>query len=80
LAGGDVNPKFYGYVYGAMKTTFQEDEWDEYGLDGDHLAACISLGDNFVVSIEEGNEERVNFYILLCTQACFVIDQPFTCP
>jgi hypothetical protein len=73
-------PNSMGYIHGAMETTFQEDEWDEYGLDGDHLVACISLGNNFVIFVEEGNEEGANFYILLCTQACFVVDQPFTCP
>jgi hypothetical protein len=50
-----------------METTFQEDECDEYGLDGDHLVACILVRDNFIICVEEGNEEGTNFYILLCT-------------
>ncbi len=39
-----------GYVQHTMEDTFQEHEWDEYGVDDDHLASCISLGDNFVVN------------------------------
>ncbi len=60
-------PNYVGYVRGAMETTFQEDECDEYGLDGDHLVACILVRDNFIICVEEGNEEGTNFYILLCT-------------
>ncbi len=63
-----------GYVCNAMEATFQANEWDEYGDDGDHLATCISLGDNFAMNAEEGNEERVNFYILVCTQTNFIIE------
>ncbi len=72
-------PNFMGYVWDAMEATFAEDEWDDYGIDGDHLATCILLGDNFVISIKEGNEKGANIYILLCTQISFVFDQPFIC-
>jgi hypothetical protein len=62
-----------------METTFKEHEWDDYAIDGDHLATCILLGDNFANFAKEGNEEGADFYILLCTQTCFVLDQPFIC-
>jgi hypothetical protein len=51
-----------------------------YGDDGDHLVACILVGDNFAVNVEEGNEKGVKFYILLCTKTSFIIEEPFTCP
>ncbi len=73
-------PNSVGYVHSAMEATFQAYEWDEYGNDGNHLVAYISLGDNFVVNAEEGNEEGVDFYVLLCTQTSFVIEQAFTWP
>lgn len=69
-----------GYVCSAMEVTFQENKWDSYGNDGDHLATCISLGDNFAMNVEEGYEEGVDFYILLCTKTNFIIEEPFTYP
>ncbi len=50
-----------GYVHHAMEDTFQEDEWDEYGMNNDHLVSCISLGDNFAMNSEDGNEKEVDF-------------------
>jgi hypothetical protein len=32
------------------------------------------------VNVEEGNEEGVDFYILLCTKTSFIIEEPFTYP
>ncbi len=75
----EVLINYVGYVCSAMETTFKEDEWDDYEINGDHLVACISLGDNFAISIEEENKEGTYFYILLCTQTSFLLDQPFTC-
>jgi hypothetical protein len=46
---------------------------------GDHLAPYISLGDNFVVNLEDGNL-GVDFYILMCTKTTFTFKQPFKCP
>jgi hypothetical protein len=63
-----------------MEAIFQANEWDEYRDDGDHLATCVSLGDNFVVNVKEGNEEGVDFYVLLCTQTNFIVEQAFKCP
>ncbi len=50
-----------GYVNHAMEDAFQENEWGEYGGVGDHLAPCISLGDNFIVNLEDGNSKGINF-------------------
>jgi hypothetical protein len=62
-----------------MEVTFQVDEWDEYEDDGDHLTACISLRDNFTMNAKQGNEEGVDFYVLLCTKTSFMVEQAFTC-
>lgn len=35
-------------------------EWP-YGVDGDELAANLEVGDNFVINVEEGNNERQDF-------------------
>jgi hypothetical protein len=32
------------------------------------------------MNVKEGNEEGVNFYILLCTKTSFIIEEPFTSP
>lgn len=34
---------------------FYEDDWDQFGVDGDYLASCLALGDNSKVNVEEGN-------------------------
>jgi len=73
-------PNNVGYVRHAMEDAFQEDEWDEYGVDDDHLASCISLRDNSIVNLEDGNEKEVDFYILLCTKTVFTFKQHFKCP
>jgi hypothetical protein len=70
-------PNNVGYIHHAMENAFQEDEWDESGGVGDHLAPYISLGDNFVVNLEDGNLEGVDFYILMCTKTTFTFKQPF---
>jgi len=62
-----------------MEATFKKDEWVDYTIDGNHLATYASLGDNFAISPKEGNEEGAYLYILLCTQTCFMLVQPFTC-
>jgi hypothetical protein len=60
-----------------MEATFQEEEWDEYEDDIDHLIAYLLLGDNFVVNAKEGNEEGVGSYILICTQTNFIVEKPW---
>lgn len=67
-------PKNVGYVRIAMEAMFQVDEWDEYEDDGNHLATYISLRDNFTMNVKQGNENGVNFYILLCTQISFMVE------
>ncbi len=69
-----------GYVSHTMEDVFQEDEWGEYGRVGDHLAPCILLGDNFAMNSKDGNSERVDFYILMCTKMAFTFKKPFKCP
>jgi hypothetical protein len=68
------------YVRHAMEDAFQKDKWDEYNVDGDHLAFCISMGDNFAINFEDKNEERMDFYVLVCMKDAFNFHKPFKCP
>ncbi len=68
-----------GYVHSVMEATFWMDKWDEYN-DEDHFVAYISLGNNFAMNAKEWNEEGVDFYVLLCTQISFMVEQTLTCP
>jgi hypothetical protein len=77
---GVLIPNNVGHFCHAIEDTFQEDEWDEYGVDDDHLISYISLGDNFVMNSKDGNEEVVDFYILLCTKIVFTFKRHFKCP
>jgi len=38
-----------------------------------------NLGDNFVVNVEEGNEEGIEFYVMLCTQPTHILKEDYTC-
>jgi hypothetical protein len=45
------------------------DDWDgqwDYDVDGDVLAATLDFGDNFVVNVEVGNSEDVDFWLVYC--------------
>jgi hypothetical protein len=61
----------------AMQDAFTEDEWDSFGLDGHHLCSCLEMGDNFSVITEEGNEEEVAYYVLMCTKIPFIVQSAF---
>ncbi len=43
-------PNNVGYSQGAIKDAFQEENWDEFGIDGDNLTSCISFKDNFAMN------------------------------
>lgn len=56
-----------------MLDMFDEDDWDQFGKNGDHLASCLTLGDNFSINVEERNAEGVDFYILMCTKTIYTL-------
>ncbi len=72
-------PNNTSFVPNVVESTFEEQEWDQYGVDGDYLASCLQLGDNFVIKVEEDNEEGVDSYILMCTNMIFIVQKDFTC-
>jgi hypothetical protein len=43
------NIRFIGEV---MLDAFDQDDWDQFGVNGDHFASCLTLGDNFVVNVK----------------------------
>lgn len=75
-----VNSNNLGYVCSVIQTSEDEKEWDQFGESGKYLAHCLTAGDNFTINVEEDNEEDVNFYILLCTQAMHNVKKDFTDP
>jgi hypothetical protein len=69
-----INPT---YVCSSIQAGTYEDAWDQLGECGDYLASCLEIGDNFVVNVEEGNQEDVDFYVMLCTQLVHVVKEDF---
>jgi hypothetical protein len=63
-----------------MKVTYEEDDWDDFGADGDTFASCIYLEDNFAMNSKQGNDKGVDFYVLICTKTMFIVSKPCTCP
>ncbi len=53
-------PNNTSFVRDVVESTFEKQEWDQYGVDGDYLASCLQLGDNFVIKVKEDNEEGVD--------------------
>jgi hypothetical protein len=45
-------PNNTSFVWNVVESTFEEQEWDQYWIDGDYLASCLQLGDNFVIKVE----------------------------
>ncbi len=75
-----VNSNNLSYVCSLIQTSEDEEEWDQFGESGKYLAHCLMVGDNFTINVEEDNEEDVNFYIFLCTQAMHNVKKDFTDP
>jgi len=68
-----------GYVQGVITIEFDEENWDEFGVNGMYLASLLELGDNFVVSPTIANEENVDFYLLVYIRKMFTYTKPFQC-
>jgi hypothetical protein len=75
-----LNSNNPSYVHSTIQFNTYENEWDQLGECGKYLANCLEVGDNFVVNAEEGNEEDVNFYIVLCTQPTHIVAKDYTNP
>ncbi len=67
------------FVHEAMFAAFDEDAWDQYGVNSDYLASDLTLGDNFAMNVEEENAKRVDFYILMCTKTMYILQKPYKC-
>ncbi len=44
---------------------------------GDELAAVLEVGDNFIINAEEGNDEDVSFWLIMCTKPLHKVKAPF---
>jgi hypothetical protein len=45
---------------------------------GEQLAATLDIGDNFAVNASKGNDEGVDFWIIICTKALHTVKDSFT--
>ncbi len=48
-----------------------------YGHTGDELATILKVNDNFIVNVEEGNDEGVTFWVILCTKPLHKVKASF---
>jgi len=55
------------YIRGVVNAEFDEENWDEFGVNGMYFTLLLELGENFVVSVAADNEEDVDFHLLVCT-------------
>jgi hypothetical protein len=56
-----------------------ETNWVHDGISLE-LGDLVVLGDNFMIHVEEENEDGVDFYILQCTRSKFELQEPLHCP
>lgn len=68
------------YVQSVIADSFVFELWDDFGTNGENLASCLDLGENFATAAEEDNEEGVDFYLLVCCSKPYVVREAFTCP
>ena len=68
-----------GYVRGVISVELDEENWDEFGVNGTYFGSLLELGDSFVVSAAADNEENVDFHLLACTMKMFTCSEPFQC-
>ena len=69
-----------GYVRAVVNAQFKEDDWDEFGCNGEHFSSITELGDNFAIVAAPDNEENVDFYLLVCTKQEYTCRKAFSCP
>lgn len=68
-----------GYVRTAAMAEFREDDWDEFGVNGEYFASILEIGDNYAISAAADNEENVDFYLLVCTKKVYTCQTRFRC-
>ncbi len=45
-------PSNIKFLCEVMLDAFDQDDWDQFGVNGDHFASCLALGDNFAVNVK----------------------------
>lgn len=57
-------------------------EWDglcfNASTGNEHLAATLDIADNFVVNAAQGNDEGVDFWVVICTKPLHTLKEAFT--
>ncbi len=51
-------------------------DWD-YGEDGNALAPCLEIGDNYVINIAIDNDESQKFWIIKCSKPLHKVKENF---
>ena len=67
------------HVREAIAQTYDGVHWTDYGADGDHLASCMELGQNFATNAVDENNGGVDFEVLMCTKVAYTVKKAFTC-
>jgi len=61
------------YVQATKEEAFVRELWDGFRTDGENLASYLEIEDNFAIAVEEGNEEGMDFYLLVYYLQPFVV-------
>ncbi len=79
---GEWQPKILQPADSGFVKRMMVGEWDGVwfagGSGGEHLAATLDVGDNLVVNASKGNDEGVDFWIILCTKPLHTVKEAFT--
>lgn len=72
-------PENAAHVREAIAQAYDGAQWTDYGADGDHLASCVELGQNFATNAADENDAGVDFEVLMCTKVAYTVKKAFTC-
>jgi hypothetical protein len=62
-----------------IETNDDPEDWEYGGVD-EEIGDLLRVGENFAVPAPEGNDEGVEFYVLQCQRAKFMVEEDFVCP
>jgi hypothetical protein len=74
-----LRPRNTRVVRRVMIESVQNDDQSQFGGNEDTLSDGISIGDNFAVLADEGNDEGVPYYVLQCQRPKFLVHRAFEC-
>jgi hypothetical protein len=72
-------PESTSTVAAQIEQMDDESNWVHDGVSLE-LGDLVLIGDNFMIPVEEDNEDGVDFYILQCTRSKFMLKESLHCP